>query len=783
MTQNFESRRKSPPPSPGPFLAEVTSHLDPMYMGRLEVALIKTIPSSIEYQAETYIASYCSPFMGSTSVRFEGNNPSDFNDVTKSYGFWFVPPDVGTTVMVIFIGGDPNQCYWFGCVQDPFNNHMVPGIAASTEVLMTDAQARRYQTSLLPVAERHKTSLKEGQSPAGKPKPVHPFAERLLDQGLLKDDIRGVTSSGARREVPSSTFGISTPGPIDSSPGAKTGKIGYKTKTRDGIDAFVSRLGGTTFVMDDGDNEGKNELVRLRTRTGHQILMHNSSDLIYICNSKGTAWVELTSNGKIDIFAYDSISIHTEHDFNFRADRDINFEAGRNIHVRSGKNFEANIGGFHNFTVEENSKLSIRGDHDVTIGGAAKLTVSSDMQILAGKNFIASANGGIDLSGEDHVKIGSAANLHVGANGNIYVTGSQIDLNGPAADGPAIATQAATPPILPLFTLPQRNKKWGWENNIFYKNQEGPIKSIMQRVPTHEPWDQHENINPSQFSPQATDVTLADRSADGIAPNPASSAGGAANPQQPANQPEVAPGTCSPQYAKDINNSAAQAGISAIKNACKQLGLTSPYAVASLLGIAGGECSWKLVEENFNYSAPRLLQVFPSVFKGDQALAQRYAGNPNNSLPEFLYGYQTEKGKGLGNTQAGDGAKFIGRGYIQLTGRANYTRYSKLLYDRRLSQTPTSLVDNPSLLNNAEIAAQVSVLYLLDRCKTSPTDPGYFESACRSVGFNTPDIKAKKKGYYECFYSQLQGTTLSAGQGGIVTDSSGNPIRTGSAGP
>ncbi|MFM6199336.1 MAG: hypothetical protein ACKPE1_09375, partial [Dolichospermum sp.] len=66
-----------------------------------------------------------------------------------------------------------------------------------------------------------------------------------------------------------------------------------------------------SFVMDDGDKDGQNELVRIRTRTGHQILLHNSADLIYIANAKGTAWVELTSNGKIDIFAQDSVSIHT----------------------------------------------------------------------------------------------------------------------------------------------------------------------------------------------------------------------------------------------------------------------------------------------------------------------------------------------------------------------------------------------------------------------------------------------------------------------------------------
>jgi predicted chitinase len=218
-----------------------------------------------------------------------------------------------------------------------------------------------------------------------------------------------------------------------------------------------------------------------------------------------------------------------------------------------------------------------------------------------------------------------------------------------------------------------------------------------------------------------------------------------------------------------------------LKKAAAEMGLTSPYAVASLLGVAGGESHWEIVEEKFGYSADRLLQVFPSVFKGDRELAQKYAGNPNNSLPEFLYGYDTAKGKGLGNTEPGDGAKFIGRGYIGLTGRANYTNFSKWMYEARKLPTPTALVDNPKMINDPKIAAEVSVLYFLKLVKTAQTDPGYFEAAYRRVGFCTQDIYTRKKGYYECFLAQLKGTTVSSGSGGIVTDGSGNPIKTGSA--
>ena len=763
----FESRSRVKLPSPGPFLAEVTNHLDPIYMGRLEVALTKGMPSSIRDQGETYVVSYLSPFAGNTSVRYEGTNAGDFNDVQKSYGFWMIPPDIGATVMVIFIDGDPNQGYFFGCVQDTFQNHMTPGIAASKQVAMTDEQRRKYGTDYLPVAEFHKKSRKIDNPNAERfAKPIHPFADRLLQQGLLLDTTRGVTSSGARREVPSGVFGISTPGPLDDSPGAKRGKIGYEGNTQ----APVSRLGGSTFVMDDGDVNGQNELVRIRTRTGHQILMHNSQDLIYIGNSKGTAWIELTSNGKIDIFAQDSVSIHTENDFNFRADRDINIEAGRNINVRAGKNMETNVTGYNYLTVDLDQKISVRGNHDETIGDSVKITIGNNFNLGATNNIIQTAGGGFDVGSESHVKIGTAGPWHMGANGAVTVSGSRIDLNGPSAAAPASAESAEVPPDLPLFTLPNRAASAGWANGTFFKAPD--IKSIMQRVPTHEPWPQHENVNPVKFTPAATDVTLADRSASGVAPNPATAAAGATVTQEPANQPEVVSGTCSPEFSKDINASSAAPGIAAIKAACAKYGLTSPVAIASLLGIAGGECRWKLVDEGFNYSASRLLQVFPSVFKGDQAKAQQYAGNPNNSLPELLYGYDTPKGKGLGNTQPGDGGKYIGRGYIQLTGRANYARYGNMI--------GKDLLGNPSLLSDPTIAAEVSVKYMLDRCKVSQMDPGYFEAACKSVGFNTPDIKAKKKGYYECFLGQLQGNILSSGSNGIVVDSEGKPIKTGS---
>lgn len=195
-------------------------------------------------------------------------------------------------------------------------------------------------------------------------------------------------------------------------------------------------------------------------------------------------------------------------------------------------------------------------------------------------------------------------------------------------------------------------------------------------------------------------------------------------------------------YVSSSKMAAATANIKIIVQACKDAGITSRRAIASILGIIGGESLWMPVKESFNYSAKRLVEVFPSTFPTLES-AQPYANNPT-ALPEKLYGYDTKKGKMLGNTKPGDGAKYPGMGFVQLTGLSNYTKYAKLSgYD---------IVSNPELLiTNPSISAAVSVAYFKDRVKVSQNSDGYFAAAKSAVGFNTPDIATKKQKLYTYF--------------------------------
>jgi len=349
----------------GVYEAIVVSHLDSTYMGGLLVDVLHpTSSGSLPERIGTSVeARYLMPFYGTTHR--EATSPNDgYSATQKTYGMWMVPPDVGTKVLVIFLEGG-SRCYWIGCVQDEYMNFMIPDGRPSTD-LTTDITPNNLKGKKLPVGEYNKkVERATGNDPTRFKKPYNKdFTQVLEVQGLLDDENRGTTTSSARREVPSAVFGVNTPGPYDKRAGSPRSPQG---QAQNKANVYANRLGGHSFVMDDGDDKfirkttadagppeyvnkelgeaggdptlPHNELMRFRTRTGHQILMHNTEDFIYIANSRGTAWVELSSDGKIDVYANDSISVHSDQDINLTADRDINIEGGRNVNIRASAAF------------------------------------------------------------------------------------------------------------------------------------------------------------------------------------------------------------------------------------------------------------------------------------------------------------------------------------------------------------------------------------------------------------------------------------------------------------
>ena len=207
------------------------------------------------------------------------------------------------------------------------------------------------------------------------------------------------------------------------------------------------------------------------------------------------------------------------------------------------------------------------------------------------------------------------------------------------------------------------------------------------------------------------------------------------------------------------NATAASAGIKAIIAACKAANITSRNAVAVILGVIGGESMWVPTNEGYQYSPERLKTVYPNM-TADQV--QKYANAKKNGMsPEiffsFVYGAESnaynggKNGKLLENLDNTDGGKFYGRGFLQLTGRSNYNRYTQL--------SGVDITGNPNILNSdINASAKVAVAYVLDRCKLDQKSAAYFDGVKKAVGFCTPDIAAKKRSYYEYFLGGEQPT-------------------------
>lgn len=769
----------------GPFLAKVLDHLDARYSGDLRVQLLTNVTSANDDGAEGQIinARYLMPFYGVTPIASSSQN-NDYRSSQQSYGMWMVPPDPGTRVLVILVEGQINQAYWIGCVQDEFMNFMVPGGTPATSNIADGSASGELQGKKLPAVEFNKNFEFQGNQPNNNAKPANAeFVNTLIEQGLIEDEVRGLTSTSARRETPSTVFGINTPGPLDRRPGSPRGTYGSNTS---GVNYPRSRLGGSSFVMDDGDERLQrkgspkdspqeyanveagetggdpsiphNELVRVRTRTGHQILLHNSEDLIYISNARGTSWIEMSSNGKIDIYAQDSVSVRSQQDLNFTADRDINLTAGKDVNVVGEKIKTLSLQGTSiqaGTTLSTNSgkSTSINAHEDVVIYATnnGSIVAGQQQSVMSAENLALGSPTGVGIEGHGYVNITSDGDITSKSLGSTKITAlAEMNINS------TLAFKVASGNVLGIKATSNIIMKS--DANIDIQDTEPPAPSpagippapvvvqgappepalVTTRRPEHEPWFQHENINPEEFTPDKT------------------RAGNQNTEQYPPGTPDTftrGPGGTVSQPGAAANSFNSGGGVQGSQGFTPISGVDIPQDPEPVR-IEKQELSRKFADalfaEGFNeeevYAAiacaetESALQLkteasysgtandrIRSIFRGAKQVSDAELTTikaDRDQFFELVYGKGNSTGVGMGNTTTGDGAKFVGRGLIQLTGKANYQRYGKLagLIDENLisdyNPFGVTIIDDPTiLLSDVESSVAVTAAYLKERYK------------------------------------------------------------------
>ena len=135
--------------------------------------------------------------------------------------------------------------------------------------------------------------------------------------------------------------------------------------------------------------------------------------------------------------------------------------------------------------------------------------------------------------------------------------------------------------------------------------------------------------------------------------------------------------------------------IAQIPDTAAKFAINTPLRLAHFLAQCGHESGgFRATQENLNYSAKGLMGIFKKYFP-TQALAEQYQRNPQK-IASKVYGGRM--GNGPESTQ--EGYKFRGRGYIQLTGKENYTAFGKAINEDMVSN-PDKVASSYALLSAA----------------------------------------------------------------------------------
>jgi len=189
-------------------------------------------------------------------------------------------------------------------------------------------------------------------------------------------------------------------------------------------------------------------------------------------------------------------------------------------------------------------------------------------------------------------------------------------------------------------------------------------------------------------------------------------------------------------------------GIEALLAACADHRVSDPRHIAYVLATPVIETgnSFEPISENLNYSAEGLRKTFPKYFSLVDSVA--YARQPQR-IANRAYGGRM----GNGPEATGDGWRYRGRGFVQITGKDNYSKFSGIL--------GIDLVGNPDRAMETKIAASIAVRGMRDGIFTGKRLSDYFGSGTDWVNarriINGTDRAQEIGRYALAFHAAIKG--------------------------
>lgn len=321
---------------------------DPLQQGRLRVfcPALNDDPKQLEYLPWCV---YSSPFSGSVnnSSYTRGSDPENAaTEGSVHYGMWAIP-EIGSNVLVTCIDGDFRRRVWLGCVPTHQETHTLHHGRWVWEDNRVDGPLSSTGEPVQPLYDNIRLAFSSGfdsnnpdyktDSPEWKSRAVDYQATAIRSDYKQKVNSRRSETDQTANDIieeEENTFShdmIGSHGYDWSSFGERADRLSPK------VFGF-STPGMHAISLDD---RPFNCRIRLRTTSGHQILLDDSNERIYISTCKGNNWVEMDAAGNIDVYSSTRVSINAAKDINMTSGGTIRMFADKGIHMFAGHAVES----------------------------------------------------------------------------------------------------------------------------------------------------------------------------------------------------------------------------------------------------------------------------------------------------------------------------------------------------------------------------------------------------------------------------------------------------------
>ena len=286
---------------------------------------------------------YISPFAGQTMDYPAGENAS-IAEGYVSYGFWSIPKN-GAIVVIGLLHGDANLRFYIGSKFRQHGNRSLP--------------AGRYRPDITngPLTDTYS--------------PLAPHFNNLKAQFSNKLTSSEAKTRGAYERM------------VAQDKTLKDGGEGYQeslvnTNSLESQTTCIVSPGRHAIIMQDHPSDSR---TRIKTASGHQIILDDANERIYISTARGNNYIEMDIDGRIYVYAANDIGVS--------AGGNINISAGGDLNL-SGKN--VNISATGNIKMSSCANLHLSGaDTFVSADGNLHLKAASDCLLTSASVFINSA--------------------------------------------------------------------------------------------------------------------------------------------------------------------------------------------------------------------------------------------------------------------------------------------------------------------------------------------------------------------------------------------------------